>query len=867
MRKIFICYSHNDKEVKNALQKHLNIYTSELDIWDDRRLESGDDWKKEIYNALDQCNAAILLISIDFLNSKFITEIEIPEIFNRKKEDGIGVHPFIVSSCDWQSVEILEKILARPLDGKPYNKFGKANKDEILSDFAKEVWSKVIRIEGISEKASLRRNDQNELDKTKPLLDQIYDFISLIFKEINYYPVHKLVRRIPFESENNNFPYYSTFRLYTDSQEFFTFFNSLKIGKQGGLRISKKEYLIGVDEPERKSKEILRKLTENLIFSIKNNSSGKEKSIRYHNNDYCNCERCSFNRFDFSSTFQSLNQKHDDIENKFKQAFFSYKVGNYLSSAKHFLKLADNTKNKQPIWNFIAHYNLVKLNRLLQIHSFAFKDSEEVTGKLDSINLEQIFCSLKTHTEFDLIKSIYSGSFYSSAHFAILEILEKIKNHYYLQLNGGFSSSNLGWELINEYLQISNFIHSNYVIFDEFTEFITLTDSFIEGLIASHAMDESQPGKISFFDDYTMKVVIMYSTPKKIKGLFNRYKLHSFKYKSSSRRGQSIIDLFENLTENKKYINHHDENESMYLFKNKYIDYLTNFLVVLGFMELTVIQVLKITRLILDFIKKEESLPQIINTEILFFISRKGKQMSGKSIKGILLVVLDPQYNFKNYYMEPIATQIRRYHSKIQFSDNERRDIKHLIKIRNIKSDGNDMVQIVLLAHSLDDVVIRKFVNEKILESLQKTFSIELYYLASIHGIIDFDQEWFNKFRVMAKPNPEHQTSLRSFFGSTEINGYHLLNQFMNLCFKYKKETKEFNELKGVNPYYDWLLDIEGFIYEEFDPKWVTKYQTIYYQQQFHDSPKLMKKLHGYLMENDDLAIHKIYFDVLKKEA
>jgi hypothetical protein len=45
-----------------------------LDIWVDTRIEGGADWFQEIKEAIDAASMAVLLISADFLNSKFITE-------------------------------------------------------------------------------------------------------------------------------------------------------------------------------------------------------------------------------------------------------------------------------------------------------------------------------------------------------------------------------------------------------------------------------------------------------------------------------------------------------------------------------------------------------------------------------------------------------------------------------------------------------------------------------------------------------------------------------------------------------------------------------------------------------------------------
>ncbi len=118
---VFISYSHKDEDWKNRLVSHLGVLQSEghLDIWDDRRIEAGDDWYPEIQKAIDTASVAILLISADFLTSKFILSEEVPRLLERREKDGLRIFPVIAKPCAWQHVKWLERMLVRPKDGRP----------------------------------------------------------------------------------------------------------------------------------------------------------------------------------------------------------------------------------------------------------------------------------------------------------------------------------------------------------------------------------------------------------------------------------------------------------------------------------------------------------------------------------------------------------------------------------------------------------------------------------------------------------------------------------------------------------------------------------------------------------------------------
>lgn len=96
--KIFISYSHADKEWLQKLQKHLKVLSIQirLEVWDDTRLQSGDKWKVEIEKALEDANIAILLVSTDFLASDFIRTNELPPILKNAESKGTRVMPLLV---------------------------------------------------------------------------------------------------------------------------------------------------------------------------------------------------------------------------------------------------------------------------------------------------------------------------------------------------------------------------------------------------------------------------------------------------------------------------------------------------------------------------------------------------------------------------------------------------------------------------------------------------------------------------------------------------------------------------------------------------------------------------------------------------
>lgn len=100
-RRIFISYAHQDREYLDRLLVHLRPLEREglLEIWADTALRGGDRWKKEIETALARANAAVLLISADFLASEFITKNELPPLLASAEQKGTKILPVVIKPC------------------------------------------------------------------------------------------------------------------------------------------------------------------------------------------------------------------------------------------------------------------------------------------------------------------------------------------------------------------------------------------------------------------------------------------------------------------------------------------------------------------------------------------------------------------------------------------------------------------------------------------------------------------------------------------------------------------------------------------------------------------------------------------------
>jgi pimeloyl-ACP methyl ester carboxylesterase len=142
VNRIFVSYSHKDREwlerLKVMAAPYLRAAESELDLWEDTRLQAGQQWDAEIRSALEQAGVAVALVSADLLASTYVMDKELPAMIKAADEGGLQLLWVYLSAAGWEETQFSRFQATHdtktPLDGRPQRE-----QDEILKSVARQV--------------------------------------------------------------------------------------------------------------------------------------------------------------------------------------------------------------------------------------------------------------------------------------------------------------------------------------------------------------------------------------------------------------------------------------------------------------------------------------------------------------------------------------------------------------------------------------------------------------------------------------------------------------------------------------------------------------------------------------------------------
>ncbi|WP_438426227.1 hypothetical protein [Aquimarina macrocephali] len=839
---------HQIKTIDELLNNSILLETSDdIKIFcSDRTISK----KAPFHNKLDSTKDAYIIFSA----LKYFTELEQDVLFISANKDDFGspedleskIHPEIIETYTQINVQYINDI------GRAINNL-------------KQELSISLLPEEINSTSVTKVEDEVVIDKTKPLLEQLYDYVSIRHKEIKFYPISLFINHYPLKT--NSYSYYSTFNLNTDNEELIELFKSVEISDDNEISIADEKFYNGVENYEAKIKAILLGLSSNLIFNISSKKSRERLPIRYSKVKNCECPKCSFSKFKFSECFKSLDSYTNSKKDLQESSYLNYQIGNYLFAVEKQKKaLFEYNKKRLNTSYFIGQFNLSKLSIFVRNNYFGENSQNELVKELKAIDLAYVETNKSSNENKKLIKHLRENTFYTDARNKIQETSNKLIDQYYSSLNGSWSSNNDVWILINEFAKLKSFLVDNYIVYDKFKEFQDVFSTFIEGLFASHAIADKHHSRLENFDDWLITNLLQYGNPEIIDKYYKRYKLKKIRYKKTSSNGDSFSELIDNFFSNvnlrKSLIENCESNNRR--FWEYYNRVFKNLLTLVSISDFNQTFINSFSKQLVGYLEKENFIDSQSFEQINLFLYRCGENIDKESIHRFFNLGINKPFYHNSEFYDSLLNIIEKKKERISITEKQFQTIKNIAFEECSLCKKNHRNSIIIpLYLMIGNSDFKKAIGNIIIEKLQESFSFNLFYQATLFELIPLDKNMLNKAIEMSLPKSK-QVSFKSIFSGIDDKRFDRLNSILNLCFKFDIDTttEQFESFKDLGSYYTWLIDMDNFNYDLFETEWVGEYATKFYYRKIHNNRFVKEKLDSIIKNKFDSSLERDYLNI-----
>ncbi len=135
---VFYSYAHEDKDLRDELDKHLTALKrlEWIQSWHDHEILPGRAWRQEIEVHLSTARIILLLVSPDFIASDYCYSIEMKQAIERHQKGEAHVIPILLRPVDLEGTPISE-LQMLPHGGKPVISW--TRRDEALEQIARGI--------------------------------------------------------------------------------------------------------------------------------------------------------------------------------------------------------------------------------------------------------------------------------------------------------------------------------------------------------------------------------------------------------------------------------------------------------------------------------------------------------------------------------------------------------------------------------------------------------------------------------------------------------------------------------------------------------------------------------------------------------
>lgn len=760
-------------------------------------------------------------------------------------------------------------------------KFYKQLNAQAVDEIYKETMRRSIisrqKREGVSIEAIVdsfhARNDQRNYT------DIIWSLTQLIetFEGLTVLPGHILSKLPPFSLKAKSRSYFDdiSYTLYSDNPALFEFFNDLGLDGENYIRKSD-----GVILPTESLRNIMIFLEYNFINHISPSAEREhDKRVCAHKLFYhkgCDCERCSLKKLRWGNMVAKLNVPLDEkeVNSWLRRGIVLLEMGKIREAFELYKRLASESfQSKRYVAYIVAKFHLVSSGFLIR-NAFHVHDSDTMSEEVSKIDLQLEIEKIAEQAEVKseavkVLRWLVGSNYYLGMYVEMdLRFRDSIKARD-SDRRGNIISTNHYQKLSATVSELTVFAEGNSFHITYFNGFSLVVLKVIEGGLIQYSLNNPMSAKVSDVHPYFLHLCFTYCESEKLNELLNKYKIERlcFGYDEGDPDGDLLTyvnDLLLSVEECTTFIvKEFDAGNAAP--KRKFNNQLKVAMVLVSVANLKEAQ---LNQLLPRFLKLADSAivePDTVGGLREIFMRRK-KVISVENYLNCYRVLLSAKAFDRILLTQELPFQLQETHPGFIDNDPETEaTIRRRADELNHTNDFQIYILIFFCQVASDDS--RCIIARKVEDLLSKQFDGQVFYLAAYHGVVD-PNRFFNKLLEHVPRNEMTKRASRSIMGYDDFTNDNL-DRVITLGYKYSIDLSrpEIRALANGVSYYEWLLDLENFDYQKFDPYWLLLDPNAVFIEEFRKHNKIRVAVREYLKTRNVSRLKDIYIEYLSEET
>lgn len=566
---------------------------------------------------------------------------------------------------------------------------------------------------------------------------------------------------------------------------------------------------------EKKLKAIITKLNNSLFFSITKENAGQDslgykgfskdaKNINIHSNAICQCSKCKFERFQYKDCIIDLNSysinEISDIKEDIQKAYLNYKIGNYLISFKMYEEIATKAwQLDKYLTYYIAKSNMKSLKWLIDYEDGIDDETKEkIISQISDIDTDKLISEIpyKSNDEYTLLKIIRDDTVLIDARNKIDEIYRKIEeayisyqSKYYYQVGPYYPHL-----IYIEIYKIIYFYTNNYIVADVFSNFKTVINKGIEGLILSYATSKEYGGRLKDFSHDFFWICVSYCKTSELVKFLENHKVKTLEFESNDI--PKILDYCENFfnsffNSTKLFFGNTYKNDTIFnqlskdAFEGSSQSVFSNMMLLLLSIEIPEERRPNFIKTLITFLEYENFIHGDGIKYLNRFIERNPHYFTLENCQQLLKILIGKIKKHEMYNtIETIAYVVNENKFDLIIAE----DFAFKILSDFDYYEPRNKIIVPLWQMSNDEVKTK--LKEELIKRLNKKFDEELYRIASSENMISYDlyfDEYIKYLNSLNAGNREDSIGYTYSDGRPKFNDFRFYNA---IWFLYHMDVK-----------------------------------------------------------------------------